>query len=44
MLKHLAAYVPKYHLGIQTTCNILLQLRKGKKDRVIGGLVEGECI
>ena len=44
MLKLLAAYVRKYDLGIQTTCNILLQLTKGKKDRVIGGLVEGECI
>ena len=44
MLKLLVAYVPKYHLRIQTACNILLQLRKGKQGRVIGGVVEGECI
>ena len=44
MLKLLVAYVPKYHLRIQTASNILLQLRKGKQGRVIGGVVEGECI
>ena len=44
MLKLLVAYVPKYHLRIQTACNILLQLRKGKQGRVIGGVVEGEGI
>ena len=27
-----------------STCNILLQLRKGKRVRVISGVVERECI
>ena len=37
-LKPLVAYVPKYHWGIQTTCNILLQLGEGKQDSVISGV------
>ena len=42
--KLLVAYVPKYNWGIQKICNILLQASKGKKDRAISGVVEGECI
>ena len=43
-LKLQVAYVPKYNWGIQKTCNILLQVSKGKQDRAISGVVEGECI
>ena len=40
-LKLLFAYVPKYHWGIQTTCNILLQLSKGNQGSAVSGVVKG---
>ena len=43
-LKLLIAYAPKYHWGIQITCNIILQLSKRKQSSVIIGLVERERI
>ena len=33
-----------YHRGIQTTCNSLLQLSKGKQGSAISGAVERKCI
>ena len=36
-LKLLDAYVAKHHWGIQTICNILLQLSKCKQGSVISG-------
>ena len=44
MLILLVAYVTKYHWGIQTTCNNLLQLSKWKQGSAISGAVEGACI
>ena len=43
MLILLVAYVTKYHWGIQTTCNNLLQLSKWKQGSAISGVVEGAC-
>ena len=36
--------VSKYHWGIQTTWNILLQLSNWKQGSAMSGAVEGECI
>ena len=33
-----------YHREIQTTCNSLLQLSKGKQVSAISGVVERKCI
>ena len=41
MLIFLVAYVTKYHWGIQTTYNNLLQLNKSKQGSTISGVVDG---
>ena len=33
-----------YYRGIQTNCNSLLQLSKGKQGSAISGVVERKCI
>ena len=42
-LKLLVLYVPKYHWGIQTICNVLLQLDKEKQGSAVSGAAEKEC-
>ena len=43
MCKTSSCICTKVSLG-NSTCNILLQLSKGKRDSVISGVVERECI
>ena len=43
MFKISGCICAKYHLGVQTICNVTLVLRKKKDSSVISEVVETEC-